>query len=277
MTLEFYATNTIDHIRQFMPDVPYLFPASSWARSGTLKPVPRYVSDIVSRKHRAADCGGFVATKIWGDYRYTPDEYVNWLHSFTPQWAATMDYCCEDEITSGNTGIVCQRQEATTDMAHLFWNNYRDEDGTWVPTIQGWHVADYVRHARQMKPLLEEMQAHYHNDVWRVGIGTLCNRASVSDIVAVLGAVRREIGDMPIHLWGVKLGALQSKVLLRNVVSVDSAAWMPGGLHRTGIEAKAHRQELGLSQRQYMYQIALPRYLEKVTTALSKPKQTTMF
>jgi hypothetical protein len=39
-----------------------------------------------------------VATRIWGDYRFSPTQYVSWLHTFRPAWAAMMDYCCEDEL-----------------------------------------------------------------------------------------------------------------------------------------------------------------------------------
>src|SRR5919198_5756842 len=74
--MTFYATIDADSIRSYMPAVPYLLPASSWARY-QLRPVrlPRRL------RHVAADCGGFVATRIWGDYRFNPTQYVSWLHT----------------------------------------------------------------------------------------------------------------------------------------------------------------------------------------------------
>ncbi|NHM26934.1 hypothetical protein G7K71_08050 [Desulfofundulus sp. TPOSR] len=138
--LTFYATADSDSIRSYIPPVPVMLPASSWARKG-MKP-PR-LPDHISEK--AADCGGFVATKLWGDYRYTPDQYVEWLSSWNPQWAATMDYCCEDEITTGQSGLVRYRQQRTTDMAWHFWQHYRDVPWAWVPTVQGWNVDDYLQ------------------------------------------------------------------------------------------------------------------------------------
>lgn len=73
--LEFYATIAAEQPRDYMPgDVAYLLPASSWARVKMRKPkLPTHVTRF------AADSGGFVATKIWGDYRYTPQQYVEWL------------------------------------------------------------------------------------------------------------------------------------------------------------------------------------------------------
>jgi hypothetical protein len=113
--MTFYATIDADSIRSYMPTVPYLLPASSWARYH-LRPV-RLPCRL---RHLAADCGGFVATRIWGDYRFSPKQYVSWLHTFKPEWAATMDYCCKDEITAGKPGLVRQRQARTTQMAWYF-------------------------------------------------------------------------------------------------------------------------------------------------------------
>lgn len=143
----------------------------------------------------------------------------------------------------------------------------------WVPTIQGWEVADYVRHATEMKPLIETMAAHYGDRGFRVGIGTLCARASTRMIQAVVLAVQRVLGPVPLHLWGVKLAVLKARVQLPQVVSVDSAAWYPGGLGRDGLEARAEKEQLGLTQREHALQVALPRYLEKVEKALQEPKQ----
>jgi hypothetical protein len=91
--------------------------ASSYAASEVKKygivrkciPVPTLPDSITDR---AADSGGFIATFKWGGrYPYTPEQYVTWLNGgWHPQWSATMDFCCENEITSGLPGIVlyCQ-------------------------------------------------------------------------------------------------------------------------------------------------------------------------
>lgn len=86
--MNFYATIAYEQIRQFMPGVPYLLPASSWARGmrkdGTLPApaIPAHIPEV------AADSGGFVATKIWGDYRYSPGQFDYWSHCQR----------CEDEM-----------------------------------------------------------------------------------------------------------------------------------------------------------------------------------
>lgn len=80
----FYVTISSDkltrRIREVMPTVPVLIPASSFYRPAgkrrsayLMQPrLPERISD------RAADCGGFVATFHWGDYRYTPAIWRRW-------------------------------------------------------------------------------------------------------------------------------------------------------------------------------------------------------
>lgn len=266
MTFTFYATLSAgDEYPRYMDNrVAYLCSASSWYRFKMKAP------RVPAGSRVAADCGGFRASLIWGDYRYTPAEYVNWLHKFNPEWAATMDWCCENELTGGKPGIVRERQQRTTEMAYRFYWDYRDAPWAWVPTIQGWTVEDYRRHARELKPLIGLWQRHYKNNpMWRVGIGTLCNRASEHMIRAVIAAVRDVLPDMPLHLWGVKLDVLKSPIPLdKNVVSVDSAAW-------TSLTTKGrpYNSMPNMSKRQHYYQVALPAYLAKVDAALSTPKQ----
>lgn len=262
----FYATIDSDSIRPYMPDVPILLPASSFARKGLRPPVlPPRTSEV------AIDCGGFVATLKWGDYRYTPDEYVAFCAGCAPTWAATMDYCCEPEVV-GREGLVLERQDRTTEQAWRFWLAYRDRPWVWVPTVQGWEVEDYRRHARDLQPLVRAMRAHYGDgSAFRVGIGTLCRRASVGMIRDVVQAVREELPGVGLHLWGVKLALLKTGAP-PDVVSVDSAAWngmFGSDLHR--------RRDSGLTQRRYAYDVALPDYLRKVAAALDATRTLPMF
>jgi hypothetical protein len=156
-------------------------------------------------------------------------------------------------------------------MAWRFWREFRGVRWTWVPTVQGWEIEDYRRHARELAPLVREMASQ--GEAFRVGIGTLCRRADVRMIHAVVRAVNEELPGVPLHLWGVKLGALQSAAgLPHQVRSVDSAAW--NGLFGRDIEkARAERVAAGISRAQHCWQVMLPRYRAKVETALQQPKQ----
>lgn len=256
-----------------MPEVPYLLPASSWSRKmkNGIIPTPKLPPHLTEI---AADCGGFVATFRWGDYRYSPEQYVRWLYSFYPRWSAMMDYCCEDEITSGNRGIVEERQHKTTDMAWHFWKGYKNAPWAWVPTIQGWNPEDYQRHAKEMLPLILEMKEYYKdNPYWRIGIGTLCRRSDVNMIWRVVSAVSQELPDVRFHLWGVKLDLIKSRVALPScIMSVDSAAWN-GDFGQSNEKWKTS----GMRRREYRYRVALPEYLAKFKEAVNSPKQLVLF
>jgi len=278
MSITFYATVDSGCVRPYMAaDVPVLLPASSWARLRKTDdkplPIPRLPAQVTQR---AADSGGFVASfRNGGEYRYTPAQYVDWLDAWRPQWAALMDLCCEREITGTNDGIVRERQRRTTETAWTMWQDYRRAPWCWVPTVQGWEVGDYVRHARELAPLIAEMAEYYGpGSEFRVGIGTLCRRASVAMIRAVAASVAAELPGVPLHLWGIKLGALRSRLALpAAVVSVDSAAWdgMAGSRDRYAYER--YRDAKRGTQAQYALDEALPRYLAKVRAAADTTKQ----
>jgi hypothetical protein len=258
----FYATFDVDSQCSYLPeDVAVLLPASSFARKNFPRP-------SFSVKTCAADSGGFMASRIWGDYRYSLEEYVGWLTSFSPLWAATMDYCCEPELEV----VTRDRQERTTQNAWQAWEQYRSLPFAWVPTLQGWLPSDYRRHAEELKPLIQEMQAFYaRSPSWRVGVGTLCRRNDVSMIQAILQEVRAVLPHVPLHLWGVKLDALRSIDLVQ-VVSTDSAAWH--GKFYSDIEVLRERaSEAQMSMRKYSVTVNLPAYIEKVNRAVVESRR----
>src|SRR5258708_37679661 len=83
---EFYATFDVDSLCSSIPEhIPVLLSASSWARKGLKPPhVPAHV------RLCAADSGGFVASRIWGEnHRYSPEHDVTLLRSFRPLRALT--------------------------------------------------------------------------------------------------------------------------------------------------------------------------------------------
>jgi len=285
----FYPTISCGELGRYADQVErMLLPVSSWAgyklksQEKRYLPTDKVIGDIpvpkipANTREVAADCGGFVASFKWGNYRYTHEQYVDWLHGLGSKlsWAAMMDYCCENEITSGKPGIVRERQNLTTQMAHLFWSLYRNKPWVWIPTIQGWGIADYERHAKEMKPLIDEMTAHYGStSSFRVGIGTLCHRASTEMIQSVVLTVSRILPGIPLHLWGVKLGLAQSTIAIpAQVVSVDSGAW--NGMIGHG---RNLWKTTGLSQREWCFKVALPAYEAKLHNALVDIKQAMMF
>jgi hypothetical protein len=262
----FYATFDVDSLCSYIPEsIPVLLPASSWARKGLNTPrVPAHITRL------AADSSGFVASRIWGEYRYSLEQYVTWLQSFRPLWAATMDYCCEPELAV----VTEQRQQCTTENASQAWQHCQQLPFAWVPTIQGWLPEDYRRHASAMYPLIAEMQAAYANNPhWRVGVGTLCRRNDVEAVQAILDAIREVLPGIPLHLWGIKLDALRS-LDLAQVVSTDSAAWH-GNFGRERDETCKRAAEAHLSMRRYAVTVKLPAYVNRIHAAVAESRRVT--
>ena len=264
---EFYATFDVDSLCSYIPqDIPVLLPASSWARKGLKAPrVPTHVTRL------AADSGGFVASRIWGEYRYSLEQYVTWLRTFRPEWAATMDYCCEPELAV----VTQERQQRTTENAWQAWEHFQQLPFAWVPTIQGWLPEDYRRHAAQLQPLIAEMQVAYvNNPNFRVGVGTLCRRNDVAIVQAILDAVREVLPGIPLHLWGIKLDALRS-LNLAQVVSSDSAAWH-GNFRSERTHTREQAQAAHLSLRRYAVTVKLPAYVQRVQATVAESHQVTL-
>lgn len=255
----FYATFDASSLVSYVPQVPILLPASSWARKGMKKPaIPDHVIE------RAADSGGFVASRIWGEYKYTLDAYVDWLGYWSPQWAACMDYCCEPELQA-NTEV---NQQKTTDNAWDAWQRYKQVPWAWVPTIQGLYPADYRRHALQMKPLIDEMASYYaDNPYWRVGIGTLCRREDDAEICNAVCEVLDVLPGIDLHLWGVKKQGLKTifrtlpRHRLQRIKSSDSGAWHDM-FKGNGKKMHAIAAQHGMNRQQYIIKRKLPAYIE---------------
>lgn len=275
MAFTFYYTIDAGSVRDYMPSVPVLIPASSWANRNGYKGLPAKPRLPAHITEIAVDPGGFVFTMIQKrDYPFSDAELVEFATAMGAQWCATKDYCCEPEITE-NQGIVCDRQHKTTDAAVRIWGSHKDAPFAWVPTVQGWEVDDYRTHARALRPLVEEMSAYYQDrdgeeSAFRVGIGTLCRRASPAMIRRVVMAVAQELPNVGFHLWGVKLTALrpngkQRAILPLSVKSADSAAW-------NGFFGRDHEKWKGSGKRklQYAYEDAMPEYGDKVERAVSQ-------
>ena len=282
--LLFYTTSS-RFLRPYMPTCPVLLSAASFTRTnkkGEVRIKPPNLPEHILVK--GADCGGYVASTRWGGkYRFTLTQYLGWLHDWCPQWAATMDLVCvtSDGSYPGRYEVL-KRQEFTTDMACLMFDRCRHHAWSYCPTVQGFTLDEYRAHACELADLVRDMRAYYTTPEWlkkgpyytfRVGIGSLCRPSlSIKDILQIIRVVTDVIGyDIPLHLWGCKLRVLKNRTQLPGVISLDTEAW--NGMFGPEIDA---RRESGLSEAEYSWQIAQPRYADKVQTALATPKQMMM-
>lgn len=279
--MDFYVTSHEGYPARLMPPgYHWLFPASSWFDNTRRRFKPLRLPLHID--YYGVDCGGFVASRIWGDYRYSADQYIEWIETFLlpPQWAAIQDFCCEDELTAGKSGIIKERQDKTTANIIQYWQKYREAEWVWIPTVQGWQIEDYIRHALELKPLIMEWFDYYRSraqdDLFRVGIGTLCARPFSGDIQAIVNAVADILPGVRFHLFGVKLQVLKSQVALPRIASVDSAAWN-GIFGKDRHLARDEYTRNGITKSYYELNVALPRYMAKVERALKRRKQLTLW
>jgi hypothetical protein len=282
----FHTTISAKELRPNMPPVPFLLSAASFLKQNSKGRCslrkPRY---LPASMVRGADCGGFTAAMRWGGhYRFTRDQYLVWLAAWHPQWAAIFDIPCLSEM-GGYPGpkVVEERQRWTTEKAWEFWDLHWDTPWTWTPTIQGYTLSEFEQHARDLTDLIRRMQAYYTDpgridddeesvhfeNAFRVGIGSLCGRASPAFILEVVTRIQAIIGaDIPLHLWGVKLKTLQSGIALPGVISCDTGSW-------NGLYGREHekRRESGLTVVEYSWQVKHPAYMRKVAQAQQHPQQ----
>lgn len=266
--MEFYATTDADSVGpRLWPHIPpsaYLLSAASWwRRYGRLKvtPLPPQMRPL------GGDCGGYVITRVrkLTCWPFGDDELAEWYSGMGMAWGATRDHCCEPDISIA----IHERQEMTTENAAAAWRNHRDAPFAWVPTVQGWEPDDYARHARQLRPLVEEMRRHYGDgSAFRVGVGTLCKRADPLMARRVVAAVARELPGVPLHLWGLTHRVFDSQAALApQVASLDSAAW-------NGFFGKGHElwRASGMTKRAYSYAVALPQYRARYEARAARPR-----
>lgn len=261
-----------------------LFVASSFAGSvmnsyTTIKviPTPHVPANMTAI---AADWGGYRIVKDWqGIPPFTPEQYIEWLETFEPQWAATWDYPCGDEFAQQDSKVVEKRQDKSTLMAWYFWTHYQDRAWTWTPTVQGVTVEDYQRHAQDLYPLIRKMAAFYRerdgeHTMFRVGIGSLVRRnaPATKAIFDAVAAILPE--DVMFHGWGIKKSVLNSSFTFKRLRSSDSAAYN----NRFGTDLEQYKG-LKKPQRQTVFEDVLPAYQEAIYAATAQPykQEKTLF
>lgn len=206
---------------------PVLFSANAFARTygqghergGDFRSFRLPNLDQFAGLDAALDSAGFVAAVRYGDYRWSVKEYFDLVESFPWAWYASMDYCCEPEI-SGDRSLRLLRIAATCFMYGECPKEARLRNLPMpMPVLQGWTPLEYVECARWM-PLLQ----------WPalIGIGSVCRRPvhGPTGILAILEAIDGILpAHVKLHLFGVKSSALDYLAHHPRVASVDSMAW----------------------------------------------------
>lgn len=131
-----------------------------------------------------------------------------------PDFVAPQDMPCEPAVRE-RTGLTT-RQHIEITVENFVYLRENFPFIPWIPVIQGWEPEDYLYCAE-----LYEAAGVRLADEYRVGIGSICRRASVPGIVRVIELFAGRGYRM--HGFGVKASALP--VIGHLLASADSYAW----------------------------------------------------
>jgi len=165
------------------------------------------------------DSGGYSFMKGKGEYQTTNAEYLDYIETHQPERFALRDYPCEPDVLESHNRTVSDHLNRTVRAHVSLLDEYEDRSLASEPmaVIQGWEVADYVRHIDMLR------DAGVLTRV--VGVGSVCRRNATGDILEVLNAVSRELsGNTRMHAFGVRLDVLREEYP-RKLTSVDTHSY----------------------------------------------------
>ena len=167
----------------------------------------------------ALDSGGFTEVGTYGGWSIGPREYAAEVRRFRDEiglmeWASIQDWMCEPKVLARTGKSVAEHQGLTIrnflDLASIA------PDIPWIPVLQGWEPADYIRHANDYAAAGVDLTA-----AKIVGVGTVCRRQGGLEALGIFRSISR-LG-IRCHGFGVKLDGLRLAAPYHR--SADSMAW----------------------------------------------------
>lgn len=200
-------------------------------------PVPLFLSATTLARYRrrgeqfpvriggagwAGDSGAFTAltgSNPAHPWHLDPDDYGGlWVRLIEdigpPNFVAIQDWPCEPAARARTGLTVYEHQQQTLDNYLYLVEEFPMVP--WIPVLQGWHAWQYEQHAA-----MYEQAGVALADCHRVGLGSVCRRASDVDIAEL---VTRLAGrGLRLHGFGVSINGLRRVGHL--LASSDSQAW----------------------------------------------------
>jgi hypothetical protein len=184
----------------------------------------------------ALDSGGFTELSLFGHWQTTPEHYVGevrlWLSEVgSIAFASQQDWMCEPTILARTGLSIAEHQQRT--LANYLRLMDLAPDLPWLPVLQGWNRADYLRHLEMFGRAGIDLAA-----LPLVGLGTMCRRQHTTmaeDLIAELANM-----GLKLHAFGFKTLGLRRAA--RHLASSDSMAWsfdarrappLPGHTHKS--------------------------------------------
>lgn len=169
----------------------------------------------------ALDSGGFSELSLHGEWTITPEQYVSEVRSYRDEigkleWAASMDFMCEEKIRA-MTGLTVSEHQLLT-IEH--YQKLRDlaPEIPWAPVLQGQTIRDYWEHVEHYVRRGVDLRS-----APVVGIGSICRRQGTDEVRTLIATLRAE--GVKLHGFGLKRSAFKSGGLVACLDSSDSMAW----------------------------------------------------
>ena len=167
----------------------------------------------------ALDSGGFTELSIHGRWVTSAAAYVEAVDRYAARigrmdFAAPQDWMCEP-VMIARTGLsVHEHQERT--VANYLELRALAPHLPFVPVVQGWRLADYLRCLALYEAAGVDLAA-----LPRVGLGSVCRRQSTTEIAMIVSTLAGR--GLRLHGFGVKTGGLH--LYGHRLASADSMAW----------------------------------------------------
>lgn len=174
----------------------------------------------------ALDSGGFSELSLFGEWRTTPEQYVDAVRRYDTEtgrlsWAAPQDWMCEP-VMLARTGLSVAEHQERTVLNYLrlqeLWAGMTNVESPFIPVLQGWARDDYLR----CWDLYHRHGVDLSN-VFLVGLGSVCRRQATGELGDIVRAIRGLDPGVPLHGFGVKTRGLQ--LYGPELESADSMAW----------------------------------------------------
>lgn len=230
---------------------------------------------ITTVKDYIIDSGAYTAltqrtvSPWWDD----PETYASKIVTFAdnsgvpPEFCAPQDLPCEDDALAA-TGMTIEQHQKITVENFLYltseWSFPRLFP--WIPVLQGWEPEDYERHEQMYLDAGVELA-----DCRRVGIGSICTRAHLPEIVDVIERLAGR--GYALHGFGLKITALP--VVGHLLRSADSMAWSKAARHATEDTRTAECQHDGDCRNCYVFAKRWHQRVIDLMTLKEKPVPTT--
>jgi hypothetical protein len=259
-------------------------PMPSWLADSD---VPLYVSHNRLRGRKTLprarvgwglDSGAYMIVKQHGGWPFTPQEYVAGVARYDVEignleWAAPMDWPCEDDVLRATGLTITDHQRLTVENYRrcfdAWWDANPEQLTGWghrtaefcpiMPVLQGRTRDDYLRHVDMYAA------AGMRLEEWPVvGLGSVCRLQATREAEHV---VRELTPFLALHGFGVKLTGLAR--FGHRLESADSQAWSFAGKRLPGC-TPTHQAENNCRRWALEWR---GRALDRIATSAARPDQ----